>query len=68
MMWELIDKIEYLESCMDSNEFKNNFSCYQLDNFELAYGKTSMLCGELAKTEKSLSFTYAVEQNGYSVL
>lgn len=39
MMWELIDKIEYLESCMDSNEFKNNFSCYQLDNFELAYGK-----------------------------
>lgn len=33
-LWELIDSIDKIEVYMRNIDFKNEFSCYQLDNFE----------------------------------
>lgn len=37
-VWELINDIDNLEYYSQNETFRKNFSCYQLDNFELAYG------------------------------
>ena len=39
-VWELINEIDVLEEYAQNDVFCENFSCYQLDNFELVYGNS----------------------------
>lgn len=41
--WELINDIDKLEYYSQNETFRKNFSCYQLDNFELAYGNNKYI-------------------------
>lgn len=56
-VWELIDDIDNLECYLKDEVFRNNFSCYQLDNFELAYGNNKyVLWGAGMDGEKTYRF------------
>lgn len=41
--WELVDAIDIIEQYMKNKSFKNNFTCYKLDNYEEANKKTGYI-------------------------